>query len=181
MRSAWHAVMPDLNLNLRRCICGCGEDMPIPDSHNARLRYRNGTTRYIMGHQPRKLGHVPVMCWGYRLMPIGPEHQFVSMGQHRAGVLYVPEHRLVYAEHLGRPLRTDEVIHHIDGNKTNNVIGNLELTNQPDHMREHNRLRRLVRPGVCQLGHPYDEGKRKCRTCHNARCREWYARNKRAV
>ena len=40
---------------------------------------------------------------------------------------YVREHRLVMAEHLNRPLSPNETIHHIDGDRANNDIANLEL------------------------------------------------------
>jgi hypothetical protein len=39
----------------------------------------------------------------------------------------VLEHRLVMAEHLGRPLKPTEVVHHIDGNNLNNELSNLLL------------------------------------------------------
>jgi len=40
---------------------------------------------------------------------------------------YTPEHRLVIAKALGRPLKRHETVHHIDGNRQNNAFANLEL------------------------------------------------------
>lgn len=40
---------------------------------------------------------------------------------------HVPEHRLVVARKLKRPLLKTETVHHIDGDKTNNDPNNLEL------------------------------------------------------
>jgi len=40
---------------------------------------------------------------------------------------YVLEHRLVMEKHLGRYLEPHEHVHHIDGNRANNTLKNLEL------------------------------------------------------
>lgn len=40
---------------------------------------------------------------------------------------FVFEHRWVMAQHLGRPLRSEEWVDHRDGNKTNNAIENLRI------------------------------------------------------
>lgn len=47
------------------------------------------------------------------------------------------EHRLIMAEAIGRPLETDEHVHHIDGNKSNNALDNLELMTNAEHQKLH--------------------------------------------
>lgn len=47
-------------------------------------------------------------------------------------------HRLVASEALGRPLRPDEVVHHMDENKLNNDVNNLAVfPHQSHHARCH--------------------------------------------
>jgi hypothetical protein len=56
---------------------------------------------------------------------------------------YVLEHRLVMEQHLGRYLLPTEVVHHIDGDPTNNDIANLRLFDtQSAHISEGHRTKR---------------------------------------
>lgn len=65
---------------------------------------------------------IAVRCLGRVLRTLGfaPEHSDRESGQ-------ALEHRVVMEKHLGRRLRADESVHHIDGNRSRNAIENLQL------------------------------------------------------
>lgn len=59
----------------------------------------------------------------------------------RVGDKYLYEHRLIVQEEIGRKLKDNEVVHHIDGNKLNNSISNLKIMDKKEHDKYHKDLR----------------------------------------
>lgn len=47
------------------------------------------------------------------------------------------EHQIVMERHIGRALTASEIVHHVDGNRSNNSIENLELMTQSQHAALH--------------------------------------------
>jgi predicted Zn-ribbon and HTH transcriptional regulator len=75
----------------------------------------------------------------------------------------IREHRMVMELHLGRALDPREVVHHINGDRTDNRIENLELhTSHSEHMGEHaeDSARRMVVNSALTRAVPAT-----CRTC----------------
>lgn len=65
---------------------------------------------------------------------------------------YKKRHIVVVEEQIGRPLEKGEIVHHIDGNKSNDDLENLWLTSHRDHRNAHQSLQeigyQLVRSGL---------------------------------
>lgn len=72
--------------------------------------------------------------WGY-VERYAPRHPLANTSG------YILDHRLVMEKKLGRPLRPNEVVHHIDGNKQNNTPSNLALfESRGQHLKYGHRL-----------------------------------------
>lgn len=81
-------------------------------------------------NNPRWNNGVKTHAHGYRLIA-SHDHPFKD----KQG--YVREHRLVMEKHIGRYLAKDELVHHLNHDKTDNRIENLMLTTRSEHKKSH--------------------------------------------
>lgn len=94
--------------------------------------------RFAMGRNldgPRR-GEAPAAWW---FTPQGYLRKTIMVGGEKRGVL---QHREVMEQHLGRALRPEENVHHINGVRHDNRIENLEIwnTSQPAGQRPADKL-----------------------------------------
>lgn len=93
-------------------------------------------------------------------------------------------HRAVMERELGRPLRTDEFVHHKNHNKLDNRPENLELMDPVAHGRLHHLKHPLTK--ICTIcGRtftPHKTKRKRQKTCGNPDCkRESIGRSQRGI
>lgn len=107
--------------------CGACSTKHITYASNIRKKTFTGLCRHCIntGSNSNVWRGGRVIKNGYIYIKISPNHPFYEAMATSTG--YVAEHRLVMAEHLGRPLKDTEIVHHRNSLKTDNRIENLEL------------------------------------------------------
>lgn len=117
--------------DLKLCECGCGELISSKKIDGVIMRFKlnhNLKLDKSGSNHPMWKGGITYRKDGYVLIH-KPDHP----NAYHDG--YVLEHRYVMEMSLGRYLRMDEVVHHLDNNPVNNKIENLKLLTQSEHMK----------------------------------------------
>lgn len=134
---------------IRKCACGCGEQVvPSLVISGRRKGHVNKYPRFIPGHGQKDWGR----RWRERVRLAGTLNQLpvgsvvhASNGYKKVKVAnpseWLYEHRLVMQRHLGRPLRSDEIVHHVNEDPHDNRIENLVVMTNSAHITHHGRSR----------------------------------------
>lgn len=133
------------------CNCGCGESIPIRrvDGELMKFKYRHQSKgkesfRWNGGRYVDQKGYVRLHI---------PTHPNCNKNG------YVFEHIKVMTEHLGRPLKKGEEVHHINEITGDNRLENLELLTKSQHAKKH------WNGNDFRLGKHQDTSSRICHEC----------------
>lgn len=128
-----------MTADLIECGCGCGELISKIGSQGRPRRFKRDhiLRRFglrISGDNSSHWKGGITKCNGY-IMVLSPNHPRADKRN------YVYQHILVMENFLGRYLIGEEQVHHKNGDRTDNRIENLELTNLREHSYHHGKER----------------------------------------
>ena len=113
------------------CVCDCGTAAVVSGK-----RLRNGDTKSCGGlHVEHAMKHVRQKERPIGFARVKKQNGRVEIKTERG---FVFEHVKVMEDYIGRGLRRGEVVHHIDGDISNNHLSNLALMSNAAHTRLHN-------------------------------------------
>ena len=157
------------------CACGCGKQFLLKQWHffPSVQKIRQGKY-FLMGHGRLNYHPSPITKEKIRQANLGkPTPRFGSRhynwkgGRINTTCGYISqwiaprkrmyEQRFLMEQHLGRPLLTTEVVHHINQNKKDNERTNLLVMSKTEHLRHHTEERRHQETGRF-LPHSHKEG-----------------------
>lgn len=115
-----------------KCLA-CGKEF-----YASRAKIREGGGKYCSRKCNTRGEHNPAWKGGRRIRN-GYAVTWTDVGMYRF------EHRIVMEEMLGRPLTSNEIVHHVNGDSLDNNPKNLRVMMQSEHMSLHRREQEAAR------------------------------------
>jgi len=107
-----------------------------PSAAEQDMRGRHGN--HARGERsPRWSGDRLVTSQGYVAIRVAPDHPHAWGPPRLRNFKYAYEHVVVMTTAIGRPLASNEVVHHRNGDRRDNRLENLEILTRSEHMVEH--------------------------------------------
>ena len=125
---------------LRKCKC-CNKSFTHPVSHPREYCGRTCIGLNVSGNKGSSWKSGRVFCKATKSWMLWVGAGKGHMGHNHS---YEYEHRVIAARALGRELKTNEVVHHIDENRANNTPSNLLICSRSYHSMLHGILNKLV-------------------------------------
>ena len=138
-----------------QCACGCGKELEKYDKYGRERKYISGHNSIGNQHRTGKKWSAEHRSKVMENIKYGPDHQGWKGGKYidsfgyvhirkpnhlKAGENgYVLEHILIAEEKIGRTLRDDEVVYHINGVKDDNRPENLQVMTNSEHVKYHQK------------------------------------------
>ena len=122
-------------MNMKVICEECGIEVNMPESQYKRAKHHYCSRQCHMKAMNRELN--PTRMTDEVKEKIRNKHLNSGKGVTYEKIHGRHTHRIVAEKMIGRPLRTGEIVHHIDGNKRNNEPSNLMVMTQSEHCRLH--------------------------------------------